>query len=355
MKPVHISVWILSLSLLAACAPAGVNALPPAETAPVEATTLPTIAISTSVATSLPTTASSTSAATLAPSAIPTTTLAPTLVPSPAATSAGSFSETDLKYRLLEQYPNFFFCDPDYYPVARATDPVQLARQHLPEMEANAEVFQSILRHDGLTGLTSFTDDQVVKIYGDYKKLAAVQMQPAGGGYSFQIVTSSGKAQGLRVEGSIDGAGNITVQSQTATIATCPICLSAGTRIDTPRGPVMVTDLKVGDLVWTLDADGHRLAEPILELSRTPVPATHEVVHLVLSDGRELWASAGHPTTDGRHLGDLLAGDALDGARVILAELVPYGLPATYDLLPAGGTGCYWANGILLASTLAKP
>ncbi len=29
--------------------------------------------------------------------------------------------------------------------------------------------------------------------------------------------------------------------------------------------------------------------------------------------------------------------------------------PATYDLLPSGGTGFYWANGVLLASTLANP
>jgi hypothetical protein len=108
-------------------------------------------------------------------------------------------------------------------------------------------------------------------------------------------------------------------------------------------------------LVWTLSASGERLAEPVLELSRTPVPPTHEMVHLVLNDGREVWASLGHPTTDGRRLGDLRAGDMLGGARITLAERVPYGQPATYDLLPAGGTGYYWANGILLASTLAQP
>ena len=151
------------------------------------------------------------------------------------AVSSTPLSETDLKYRLLAQYPDFFYCDPDSFPVARAIDPVQLAQQRLPQIEADTEVFQGILRHIGLAGLTSFSNDQVVLIYSDYKKLAAIQMQPGDGGYVFQIVTSSGKAQGMRIQGIIDTAGSITVQFQTSTFATCPICLSAETRIDTPR------------------------------------------------------------------------------------------------------------------------
>jgi hypothetical protein len=76
------------------------------------------------------------------------------------------------------------------------------------------------------------------------------------------------------------------------------------------------------------------------------------MVHLVLADGRDLLASPGHRTTDGRPLGSLAAGDVLDGAKIIRWELVPYAHDRTYDLLPAGPTGSYWANGILLSSTL---
>ncbi len=275
----------------------------------------------------------------------------------PAATAGPSpepLTQTDLKYALLAKFPDFFFCDPDYYPIARAIDPAQLAQQNFPQIEADAEVFQSILRHNGLAGQTTFTDQQKIIIYTDYKKLRAIQLEPAGSGYSFAIQTSTGKAGTLN-SGTIDPSGRITVTSQAPTFATCPICLSAQTRIDTPRGPVAVTDLKVGDLVWTLDAGGQRVAEPVLQVGSTPVPPTHEMVHRVLSDGRELWASPGHPTTDGRRLGDLAVGEMLDGARLTTAQLVPYGLTATYDLLPAGGTGYYWADGILLASTLAQP
>jgi hypothetical protein len=78
------------------------------------------------------------------------------------------------------------------------------------------------------------------------------------------------------------------------------------------------------------------------------------MMHILLEDGRELWVSPGHPTADGRIFGDLIAGDLLDGSRVRNVERVPYGQPFTYDLLPSGGTGFYWANGILIGSTLNR-
>jgi hypothetical protein len=37
---------------------------------------------------------------------------------------------------------------------------------------------------------------------------------------------------------------------------------------------------------------------------------------------------------------------------VVFLEDVPYEGSATYDLLPSGDTGLYWADGILLGSTL---
>ena len=52
---------------------------------------------------------------------------------------------------------------------------------------------------------------------------------------------------------------------------------------------------------------------------------------------------------------DLKVGDTLDGARVTLIERQPYAGTRTYDLLPSGDTGFYWANGILVGSSLKKP
>jgi hypothetical protein len=65
-------------------------------------------------------------------------------------------------------------------------------------------------------------------------------------------------------------------------------------------------------------------------------------------------ASPGHPLADGRRVGEAGAGDLVDGARVVSAVVLDYDQPFTYDLLPSGDTGLYWANGILLGSTLDR-
>ena len=104
--------------------------------------------------------------------------------------------------------------------------------------------------------------------------------------------------------------------------------------------------------MWTTDVAGARVALPLVEIGTTAVPATHRVVHLVLADGRTVNVSPGHPTADGRTVGKLVAGDRYDGAVVIGVDLIPYAGGATFDVLPAGATGAYWANGVLLGSTL---
>ncbi len=132
----------------------------------------------------------------------------------------------------------------------------------------------------------------------------------------------------------------------------CPICLSDKTLIDTPRGSINVKDLKVGMSIWTMDSAGLRVFGIIQKTSKVPVPLTHKMVHLVLDDGRELFVSPGHPTVDGRTVGNLVPQNLFDGARVLSALRVSYGGEATYDILPSGETGFYFANGILLDSTL---
>ncbi len=132
----------------------------------------------------------------------------------------------------------------------------------------------------------------------------------------------------------------------------CPICLADKTLIDTPSGSIQVKDIKIGMQVWTTNKTGQRVYGIITKISKISVPPTHQMVHLVLSDKRELFASLGHPTIDGRNLGNLILGDLYDGASVISVQHVPYDEGATYDVLPSGETGFYWANGVLLGSTL---
>ena len=131
------------------------------------------------------------------------------------------------------------------------------------------------------------------------------------------------------------------------------ICLSSETLISTQNGNVPITELKPGMTVFTLDTQGNQVIEPIELVSKVSVPDSHIVCHLILSDGRELFVSGGHPTADFREINDLIPGDTLDGAELVSIEKVSYGVGYTYDLLPAGETGFYWANGVLMGSTLS--
>jgi hypothetical protein len=274
----------------------------------------------------------------------------PTLIPTlPSAT----LSPTELKYKVLDQFPDFFFCDPDLYPVAH-DDELSLALQKFSELEANQEEFQAILVHNGWKGFATFTDDQKLLIYREHKKLNAIYFELTGDQYQFQIQTGSEGQQGFTIKATIDGNGVITVQERSSSFPTCPICLAAGTLIDTPRGAVHVEDLRAGDLVWTSNEAGEKVSAIILKVGSVRVPVTHQIIHVRLSDGRELRASPGHPTADGRALGSFKVGEILDSAQVILIERLQYEGTTTYDLLPSGDTGFYWANGILVGGTLAK-
>jgi len=282
----------------------------------------------------------------------PTPTLSPTPSPAP-----GGLTQAQLKYRLVDRFGRLLFCDPDYYPVARA-DEAALAHQRLPDIQKDAPTFSAILAHLGIAVASSYTSDQEVAIYRDWKMLNALRLEQVGGSFHFLAVFASSNRggdlgqPGTRVDGTIDQRGNVTVASQTPSgQPPCPICLARGTRIATPSGDVAVEDLNVGDLVWTLDT-GVRVAVPLVEIGSTPVPATHRVVQLRLSDGRAVDVSPGHPTADGRKVGDLRGGDDYDGAIVMSATLSPYSGGSTFDVLPAGASGTYWANGVLLGSTL---
>jgi len=166
---------------------------------------------------------------------------------------------------------------------------------------------------------------------------------------------------GYACEGVSEKLTGIDFQSHTVTftkivgpppLGGCPICLAGETLIDTPSGSVSVKDLQVGMPVWTMDKTGQRVPGVVTKTSKVLAPTTHRVVHLVLDDGRELFVSPGHPTADGERIGDLRSGDMYDGVSVLSAERVPYAESSTYDILPSGDTGLYWANGILIGSTL---
>jgi hypothetical protein len=139
---------------------------------------------------------------------------------------------------------------------------------------------------------------------------------------------------------------------------TCPtgcaacVCAAPTTPIATPTGDRPIAQLRVGDLVYSVDR-GALAIVPIRLVHRQPVTGPHRVVELQLAHGAILRISPRHPTADGRQFGNLAAGDVLDGVRVTRVRLVDYAEPFTYDILPASDSGTYFAGGALIGSTLA--
>jgi len=258
-----------------------------------------------------------------------------------------------LEFKVLDAVGTPVYCDPDFYPIARAGGEEASAIAEYPKIRAQADLYAAIITHERLPS-GELTDSQKLTLYRAYKLLRALVLTQSGNDYSFELRAQSKSSSAIElVSGTVRVDGLVTVRSRTPSgPPPCPICLAADTLIATPGGDVRVIDLRTGMVVWTEAADGRRVAAPVLEVGSTPVPTGHLMVRLRLADGRELLASPGHRTADGRPLGSLAAGDLVDGSRVSLWELVPYSGDRTYDLLPAGPTGTYWANGILLSSTL---
>ena len=264
-------------------------------------------------------------------------------------------TQAQLKFAVMDSAGKPAFCDPDFYPIARAGGEIASAVAAYPTIKADADAYAAIVAHEHLPP-GDLTDDQKLVLYRAWKLIRAITLTQEGDQYKFSYRTNQSTTNSAlyqMVSGTVRVDGVVTIASRDNTSApNCPICLAASTLISTPNGPVSVTDIRRGMTVWTEDAAGKRIAAAVIEVGSTQVPAGHLMVHLTMADGRELLVSPGHRTGEGRQAGTLKVGDSLDGSVVTLWELVPYSGDRTYDLLPAGPTGRYWANGILMSSTL---
>jgi hypothetical protein len=243
------------------------------------------------------------------------------------------------------------YCDPDLYPVA-VGNPLERARQRLPAIESNRNVFRAILAYEHLAPGSRYSDKDLIAINDDYKQMQAIDLHQVSGGYSFSLlVPASGSASGTEaVSGTVSRSGTVVVTSRgPGKPIACPICLARGMRIATPHGPVPVTHVRVGMSVWSTRRDGRLIRAVVLETRRRR--ATGELLQIQLADGRSVLVSPGHPTAGGLLVGELSVGDRLSGSRISAITPVSYD-GFTYDLLPSGPTGTYFADGMLLGSTL---
>jgi hypothetical protein len=282
----------------------------------------------------------------------PGATPGPTILPGP---SGAVFSAAELRLLLIDRFGPRWYCDPDEYPVSHGTEQ-ERAIERFEEMRAEGDIYGAVAARLGIDGSGALTDAQKVAIYHVWKVALSIPLDPVGESrYRFEYTAQpvGGAATGTRTAGLIDQTGAITIEQQSpAGEPNCPICLSLGTRIATPRGPIAVEQLRIGDPIWTLDADGRPVAGTVIALGSTQAPADHHVLRLGLADGRSVTASPGHPLLDGRLLGDLHVGDVVDGSRITSLDLLPYSSGETFDLVASGPTGAYLAGGIALGTTL---
>lgn len=281
----------------------------------------------------------------------------PTLIPgpTPGPSGGGTFDAGQLRLIVMDQLGERWYCDPDEYPVARGTE-LERALERWDEMVTEGVLFKAVAAKLGINVAAAVTDAQKQAIYHVWKNAISIPLDQVGDGlYRFDYLTVPlpGNDMGTRTAGLIDATGKITIEQRApAGEPPCPICLSVGTRIDTPNGPIAVELLRLGDPIWTMDAQGRRVAGTVIALGSTAAPAGHQVIRLTLADGRTVTASPGHPLADGRRLDGLAVGDMVDGSRILTLDRLPYTDAATFDLVASGATGAYYADGIALGSTL---
>ena len=282
-----------------------------------------------------------------APSA---STLSPVATPPVVRSPGPDLSVTDLKYLLIHHFGGVFVAEPVVLPREIRLEQAQNA---MPAIRDNEEEFQAILQELGLEDSVTFTDEQRLLVLDEKTKLNHVRLELSGDTYAFDLVIG-GRNDRFDVSATVSRQGTISVRSNEPSLGPLPVCLAGSTRMQTPNGDIQVRDLLAGTEVWTTDLSGARIAATIDKVASSPVPDGHEMIDLVLDDGRSLTASPRHPLADGRALEELVAGEIVDGARVVSARSVTYEESHTYDISPNGSTGLYWADEILIGSTLSK-
>lgn len=133
----------------------------------------------------------------------------------------------------------------------------------------------------------------------------------------------------------------------------CPKCLPFDAPIDTPAGVRLVSELQIGDAIWSQDSAGRRIASVVARKGSARITSPHSFFTLVLEDGRRLRASGKHPLADGSLVALATVGTVVDGSPIssIIVETTDDG--RTFDVRPATLQGTYWAGGVLVGSTLS--
>jgi hypothetical protein len=240
------------------------------------------------------------------------------------------------------------YCDPDYWPVGDGRPELAHAREAIARIRGDRAEYRAILAAERFS--EPLSSGELVIVYGDYKEMEyAVGLRGSGDELRFFL-----SLENNYVRGTVTRRGDVHETGRVQNSYGCPACLARNTRIAVPNGFVRARDIRPGMAVWSTDLDGRRTRATVVRVGRTPVPPTHRVVRLILADGRTVLVSPGHPTPSGGVVGRLHRGQAFESSTIVSAQRVPYSGGFTFDLLPSGPTGTYFANGVVLGSTLAR-
>src|SRR5438552_5415090 len=189
-----------------------------------------------------------------------------TASPSIEASATQSLTFPDLKFKVADAEGPVRVCGP---PVVRAGGDQAEADAGFPLVDA--ATYAAILRHEHLTANPTSPSFRLA-VYRAYKAIQTITLNSDGGSYRFEIPTTKQTI----VSGTIDHSGTITGVSSRPLVGGCPICLTAGTTISTPDGPIPVNQLRVGMPIWTLGPDGGRQLARVRAIGQRPMPLGHD-------------------------------------------------------------------------------
>jgi hypothetical protein len=142
---------------------------------------------------------------------------APTTSPSVSPTESAQQNEFELKYSLERRLGPIFFCDPDFYPIARNNEQ-ERANEEFVKIQGNPEEFNAIRNHVAIT--------DKLAVYREHKKLNAIILTPEYEGmgasgirdYKFYL-----QIEGYAIEGTIDLRGTVKVTKKEQNGNMCPL------------------------------------------------------------------------------------------------------------------------------------
>ncbi len=132
-------------------------------------------------------------------------------------------NQYQLKFRIFDQFGPPAFCDPDFYPIARAGGEQASAQSNYAQIRDNGELYSAIVEHEHLPAPPAELDDaQKLTLYRAFKKLRALDIHPGGSGNSFFEYTTADTF--TKVQGDVrHGVGRVEIAGLATQLPDLPL------------------------------------------------------------------------------------------------------------------------------------